>query len=264
LICGRTAAFSRSQPNDSQLRRTSSRFCCKALLAVFVMATRSITITLPSFLTGFALKFAPYPTFYLLGRNIKWLRLPFAALAQVGCLVWCGKGNCVPWVHLVVAFGAVGCEAIESAIVVRMPPPDDAKNLCGRWKTRAWMGRARKIEICWDCDEGSDRAKPRGDDKPCRDFGGGGEPHAASGRSIQDEVPGGCPSTGNKVSDGASNSGQDKPANDCGQRFTQESDHHSSLSANGCLQQIAARRRTMRKDDDAILLQGFVLRPVLE
>ena len=28
-----TAAFSRSQPIDSQLRRTSSRFCCKALLA---------------------------------------------------------------------------------------------------------------------------------------------------------------------------------------------------------------------------------------
>jgi hypothetical protein len=28
---GRTAAFSRSQPTDSQLRRTSSRFCCKAL-----------------------------------------------------------------------------------------------------------------------------------------------------------------------------------------------------------------------------------------
>ena len=28
---GRTAAFSRSQPTDSPLRRTSSRFCCKAL-----------------------------------------------------------------------------------------------------------------------------------------------------------------------------------------------------------------------------------------
>jgi hypothetical protein len=32
LLLGRTAAFSRSQPIDSQLRRTSSRFCCKALL----------------------------------------------------------------------------------------------------------------------------------------------------------------------------------------------------------------------------------------
>ena len=31
---GRTAAFSRSQPTDSQLRRTSSRFCCKALFAL--------------------------------------------------------------------------------------------------------------------------------------------------------------------------------------------------------------------------------------
>jgi hypothetical protein len=29
-----TAAFSRSQPKDSQLRRTSSRFCCKALLGI--------------------------------------------------------------------------------------------------------------------------------------------------------------------------------------------------------------------------------------
>jgi hypothetical protein len=27
----RTAAFSRSQPTDSQYRKTSSRFCCKAL-----------------------------------------------------------------------------------------------------------------------------------------------------------------------------------------------------------------------------------------
>jgi hypothetical protein len=33
----------------------------------------------------------------------------------------------------------------------------------------------------------------------------------------------------------------------------------SSLSENGCLQQIAAGRRTMTQDDDAILLQGFVL-----
>ena len=33
MICCPTAAFSRSQPIDSQLRRTSSRFCCKALLA---------------------------------------------------------------------------------------------------------------------------------------------------------------------------------------------------------------------------------------
>jgi hypothetical protein len=32
---GITAAFSRSQPVDSQLRRTSSRFCWKALFAVF-------------------------------------------------------------------------------------------------------------------------------------------------------------------------------------------------------------------------------------
>jgi hypothetical protein len=31
---GRTAAFSRSQPIDSQYRRTSSRFCCKALLGL--------------------------------------------------------------------------------------------------------------------------------------------------------------------------------------------------------------------------------------
>lgn len=30
-----TAAFSRSQPNDSELRRTSARFCCKALFAFF-------------------------------------------------------------------------------------------------------------------------------------------------------------------------------------------------------------------------------------
>jgi hypothetical protein len=36
------------------------------------------------------------------------------------------------------------------------------------------------------------------------------------------------------------------------------------LLQNGCLQQIAARGRTMRKDVIAILLQGFVLRPVLE
>jgi hypothetical protein len=34
---GLTAAFSRSQPTDSQLRRTSSRFCCKALLAIFAL-----------------------------------------------------------------------------------------------------------------------------------------------------------------------------------------------------------------------------------
>jgi hypothetical protein len=33
-----TAAFSRSQPIDSQLRRTSSRFCCKALFAVFCVS----------------------------------------------------------------------------------------------------------------------------------------------------------------------------------------------------------------------------------
>jgi hypothetical protein len=32
--CCRTAAFSRSQPTDSQYRRTSSRFCCKALLGL--------------------------------------------------------------------------------------------------------------------------------------------------------------------------------------------------------------------------------------
>jgi len=31
----RTAAFSRSQPIDPQLRRTSSRFCCKAWLWLF-------------------------------------------------------------------------------------------------------------------------------------------------------------------------------------------------------------------------------------
>jgi hypothetical protein len=31
---GLTAAFSRSQPIDSQCRRTSSRFCCKALLGL--------------------------------------------------------------------------------------------------------------------------------------------------------------------------------------------------------------------------------------
>jgi hypothetical protein len=32
--CCRTAAFSRSQPNDYPHRRTLSRFCCKALLGV--------------------------------------------------------------------------------------------------------------------------------------------------------------------------------------------------------------------------------------
>ena len=31
---GGTAAFSRSQPTDSQLRTTSSRFCCKALFGI--------------------------------------------------------------------------------------------------------------------------------------------------------------------------------------------------------------------------------------
>jgi hypothetical protein len=35
----------------------------------------------------------------------------------------------------------------------------------------------------------------------------------------------------------------------------------SSLSENGCLQQIAARRVSMTQDDDAILLQGFVRHP---
>ena len=32
--CCRTAAFSRSQPTDSQYRKTSSRFCCKALFGM--------------------------------------------------------------------------------------------------------------------------------------------------------------------------------------------------------------------------------------
>jgi hypothetical protein len=32
--CALTAAFSRSQPIDSQLRRTSSLFCCKALFGI--------------------------------------------------------------------------------------------------------------------------------------------------------------------------------------------------------------------------------------
>jgi hypothetical protein len=34
LSSGLTTAFSRSQPIDSLYRRTSSRFCCKALLCV--------------------------------------------------------------------------------------------------------------------------------------------------------------------------------------------------------------------------------------
>jgi hypothetical protein len=36
----RTAAFSRSQPTDSQYRRTSSRFCCKALFGIVFKGKR--------------------------------------------------------------------------------------------------------------------------------------------------------------------------------------------------------------------------------
>ena len=43
-----TAAFSRSQPTDSQYRRTSSRFCCKALfcpLPSFPRTSRPLRVT---------------------------------------------------------------------------------------------------------------------------------------------------------------------------------------------------------------------------